>query len=151
MLVLLLGASVYVLVGFPSNIAAQWGNPKQWQGNPQNSPPGWVGDFTPDYPATIGFSSVGWSNNAPPGAPHYNFSHTFTFQWTSAETPSNIVFIPRFNGTFIEAAITWTKPDGDSLVIYIGNPGTNVNYGVADPSIAPWIQQYVGSQMGTTP
>jgi len=151
MLILLLGASIYVLVGFPPTIASQWGNPKQWQGNPQNSPPQWVGYFTPDFPPTIGFPSVIWTNTAPSGSQDYNFSHTFTFHWSSTKTPSNIVFIPRFNGTFIEAAITWTKPDGNSLILYIGNPTTNVNYGVSDPSIAPWIQQYVGSQTDTTP
>src|SRR5271169_628698 len=47
--------------------------------------------------------------------------------------------------------MTWTKPDGNSLIIYIGNPSTNVNYEVSDPSISPWIQKYVGGQTGTTP
>ena len=151
MLILLLGTSIYVIVSFPPNIASQWGNPKQWQGNPPNAPPQWIGYLTPDYPPTIGFSNVPWTNTASSGSPDYNFSNTYTFQWSSVKTPSNLVFIPRFNGTFVEAAMKWTKPDGNSLVIYIGNPTTNVNYGVADPSIFPWIQQYVGSQTGTIP
>ena len=151
MLILLVGTSIYVLVGFPPTIASQWNNPKQWQGNPPDAPPQWVGYFTPDYPPTIGFSNVAWTNSGPSGSQNYNFSNTYTFQWSSVKSPSNLVFIPRFNGTFIEAALTWTKPDGNSLIIYIGNPTTNVNYGVADPSISPWIQAYVGSQTGTTP
>jgi len=151
MLVLLVAASIYVLVGYPPTIASQWGNPKQWQGNPPSAPPQWIGYFTPAYPPTIGFPSVQWTNAAPAGSPNSNFSNTYTFQWSSAKTPSDIVFIPRFSGTFIEAAITWMKPDGNSLVIYIGNPSSNVNYVVADPSISPWIQKYVGDQTGTTP
>jgi peptide/nickel transport system permease protein len=151
LMILLVGTSIYVLVGYPSNIASEWGNPKHWEGNPQDAPPEWIGYFTPNFPPTIGFPSLTWTNSAPAGSPTYNFSNAYSFTWSSVKSPSNLNFIPILSGAFVEAAITWTKPDGSSLVMYVGNPQTDVLYGVADPGISPWIQQFIVAQTGSTP
>ena len=58
------------------------------------------------------------------------------------------MFTPQFKGTLLEAVITWTKPDGQSLVIYVGSPQPNDIYDVTDPSIAQWIHQFIQAQTG---
>jgi peptide/nickel transport system permease protein len=146
MLVILLILSIYVLAAFPQNIAGTWNNPKSWQENPAKSPPSWMGYFSPNYPPTVVFPSHGWSLTSQ--SPLFNYSRSFSFKWSSPEAASNLVFTPHFNGSLIEAVITWTKPDGNSLQIFISNPSSDVQYTVADPSIVPWIQQYINAKTG---
>lgn len=148
MLVALVGISGYVIVAFPGDVAATWNNPKNWEGNPSSAPPSWISYFNPNFPPTVEFSSMGWSNSAPQGSGIYNYSNTYAFQWTSAKTPSTINFIPHFNGTFLEAVIVWTKPDGNSFNMYISNPSNNQQYGINDPSLIPWVEQYITAQTG---
>ena len=150
MLIILIGLSVYVIVAYPPSTASLWNNPKQWADNPAKAPPSWIGVFTPNFPPTVSFPSLQWANVAPSGSPLYNYSNTYTFQWTSKQTPSDLVFVPQFTGTFAETQITWVKPDGDSVVMYISNPTDAYLYDVADPGISQWIQQYVETQTSTT-
>ena len=42
------------------------------------------------------------------------------------------------------------KPDGSSLVIYVASPVENYQYGVANPEVSSWIQNYLASQTGTS-
>jgi peptide/nickel transport system permease protein len=148
-LVLLISTSIYVLLAFPSNVASTWNNPKSWQGNPAKSPPSWVGLLGQDLPPTINFPSMEWANKAPQGAPTYNYTNSYTFQWSSLQTPSNVRFLPQFSGRLLEAAMTWTKPDGHSVIIYIANPTSGNGYDVSDPSVSQWIQQFLQSQTGS--
>ncbi len=149
LLILLIGASVYVLVSFPPTIATTWNDPKAWQGNPPKVPPAWMGYFSPDFPPTVAFPSKQWNNVAPADSGFYNYSNSFDFQWSSTKAPSDVIFTPRFSGALSEAAITWVKPDGNSLVIYIANPSSGYQYNVADPGVTSWIQQYITSQTNT--
>ncbi|MEE9325486.1 MAG: ABC transporter permease [Dehalococcoidia bacterium] len=38
----LVGISLYVLATYPLDFGKQWGDPKQWEDNPQAVPPGWI-------------------------------------------------------------------------------------------------------------
>jgi peptide/nickel transport system permease protein len=149
LLVALILLSAYVLLAYPSNIASTWNNPKSWQGNPAKAPPSWVEYLGQDVPPTITFPSVQWANTAPQGSSTYNYSNTYSFNWSSSKAPSNVVFVPRFSGSLLEAVMTWTKPDGHSLAIYIGNPAPGNEFDLSDLSVAQWIQQFVQSQTGT--
>jgi peptide/nickel transport system permease protein len=148
-LVILLVLSVYVLSAFPSNISSTWNNPKSWQGYPAKAPPSWISYLGQDVPASINFPSVQWTNSSPQGSSTYNYSNSYSFNWSSSKTPGNIVFAPQFKGTLLEAVITWTKPDGHSLVIYVGSPQTNNVYDVTDPSMVQWIHQFIQTQTGS--
>jgi len=149
LLVILLVLSAYVLLAYPTNVASTWNNPKSWQGNPAKSPPSWTSYLGQDAPTTISFPSVQWTNSAPQGASTYNYSNSYSFKWSSSKTPSDIVFTPQFKGTLLEAVVTWTKPDGQSLVIYIGSPQPGNNYDVTDQSTVQWIHQFIQSQTGS--
>ena len=111
LLIILIVVSLYVLVAFPSNIGGTWNNPKSWEANPAKAPPAWIGVFTSAYPPTISFADKQWGHPTFTGS-YYNYSNTYNFQWTSSRTPSDVILIPRFNGTLIEVSITWMKPDG---------------------------------------
>lgn len=149
LLMILLGLSVYVFAAYPPNIASTWNNPKSWQGNPAKAAPSWVVYLGQDVPSSIGFPSHQWVNSAQQGSPVYNYSNSYTFTWSSSKTPSDFVFTPQFRGTLLEAVVTWTKPDGVSLPIYVGSPQSNNNYDVTDQSVTQWIHQFVQSQTGT--
>jgi len=149
LLIILIVVSLYVVLAYPANIAGTWNNPKSWEANPAKAPPTWISIFTSAYPPTINFADKQWGNPTFTGS-YYNYSNSYSFQWASSRTPSDVILIPRFNGTLIDAAITWVKPDGSSVVIYIANPVENYQYGVADPEISSWIQNYLGSQTGTS-
>lgn len=148
LLVIFLVLSVYVLVAFPSNIASTWDDPKSWQTYPAKAPPSWINALGQDVPTTITFPSSQWTNSAPAGSQTYNYSNSYTFDWTSSKTPSNIVFAPNFKGTLLEAVITWNKPDGRSFSIYIGGPQSGNVYDLTDQSVVQWIHQFVQSQTG---
>ena len=148
MLAILIGTSVYVVTAFPPSIASTWNNPKSWQENPAKAPPTWIGLFTSAYPPTVNFPSIQWVNVAPPGSALYNYSNAYTFQWSSTHTPSDVVFLPQFNGTIIEAAITWSKPDGTSAQMYISNPSPDYLYGSNDPQLSQWIEHFIQLQTG---
>ena len=147
MLILLIAISVYVLLAFQPSIAGTWNNPKSWQANPAKAPPDWMGYFSPNFPPTVSFPGLKWNSTASGGS-FYNFSNSYNFHWSSPKSPSDIIFVPDYNGTLVEAAITWVKPDGNSLVIYIANPTQNYQYDVGDPGVTSWIQQYIKSQTG---
>jgi peptide/nickel transport system permease protein len=148
-LVLLISISIYVLLAYPPNVSSTWNNPKSWQGNPAKTPPSWVGLLGQDLPPTIKFASMQWANTAPQGGPTYNYSNSYTFQWSSSKTPSNVRFLPQFSGSLVEAALTWTKPDGHSIVIYLANPSSGYSYDVSDPSVSQWIQKFLQSETGS--
>ena len=146
LLVILVLISVYVLFAFPSNIGNTWNNPKAWQSNPARAPPTWINDLGLDFPPSIDFPSHQWINPTLTGG-YFNYSNSYNFQWSSSKAPEDILFVPSFNGSLIEAAITWVKPDGSSLVMYISNPTTNYVYDVGDPGVSSWIQNYLASQV----
>ena len=148
LLIILLCLSVYVFAAYPSNIASTWNNPKSWQGNPAKAAPSWVVYLGQDVPSSIGFPSHQWTNSAQQGSPVYNYSNSYTFTWSSSKAPSDFVFTPQFRGTLLEAVVTWTKPDGVSLPIYVGSPQSNNNYDLTDQSVTQWIHQFVQSQTG---
>lgn len=147
-LLILLGLSVYVLVEYPPNIASTWNDPKAWQGNPAKSPPTWVSLLGQDVPPSINLPTKQWTNTAPPGSPTYNYSNSYSFDWTSSKSPSDLVLYPKFTGTMLEVAITWVKPDGQSFVIYVAAPQPNYVYDVTDPSFTQWVHQFIQAQTG---
>jgi peptide/nickel transport system permease protein len=148
LLLFLLVLSVYVVLAYPSNIASTWNNPESWQGNPAKAPPSWVTLLGADAPPSLVFKGGQWAN-ATIGSGSYNYSQSYTFKWTSKVTPSDVVFSPQFSGSPLEAVMTWSKPDGQSIVIYIASPQTNNNYDVTDQDISQWIHQFVEAQTGT--
>jgi peptide/nickel transport system permease protein len=148
LLVVLLVLSIYALAAYPSNISQTWNNPKSWQFNPPKSPPTWVAYLGEDLAPTIFLPSVQWNNAAPQGSPTYNYSATYSFQWTSSNPPSNLRFIPQFSGSLLEAAITWTKPDGQSVLVYVANPISGNSYDVSDPTFIQWVEQFIQTQTG---
>ena len=147
LLVVLIVISAYVLAAYPHDIAVTWNNPKSWQSNPPRAPPQWMGIFSPNYPPTINFPKLQWNLTSQSGS-MYNYSNDYNFKWSSPEPASDMIFTPQFNGSITEVVITWMKPDGNSVQMFIGNPTPNLQYSVADPSIRPWIQQYITSQTG---
>jgi peptide/nickel transport system permease protein len=147
-LVIFLALSVYVLAAYPSNIASTWNNPKAWEGNPSKAPPTWVSYLGQDYPPSVNFARSEWTNNAPSGSGVYNYSHSYEFSWTSSKTPSDLVFTPQFKGSILEAVITWTKPDGTQVLIYVAGPQSAYVYDITDPTITQWIHQFVQNQTG---
>jgi peptide/nickel transport system permease protein len=149
MLVVLVALSVYALVAFPGDVAGTWNNPKNWEGNPASAPPGWISYFSPNYPPTVEFSSGSWTNVSPQGSALYNYSNKYSFQWSSTKTPSTVNFIPKFSGSLVEAAISWTKPDGNSFTMFISNPQSALQYGINDPAITPWVEQFISAQTGS--
>lgn len=150
MLVVLIILSVYTLAAFPGDVATTWNNPKNWEGNPASAPPSWINYFSPNFPPSLSFTSDSWINSMPKGSGLYNYSNTYTFQWTSSKTPSTISFIPSFNSSLVEAAITWTKPDGISFKMYVANPTSELQYGINDPALIPWVQQFITTQTGSS-
>ena len=141
--------SVYVVSAYPENISSTWNNPKSWQDNPAKAPPSWTIYLGQDAPASIALPRLQWTNSAPPGSPVYNYSNSYTFTWSSSKTPSNLVLTPKFTGSLLEAVISWTKPDGQSLAIYVGGPQSGNNYDATDPGMVQWIHQFVQSQVGS--
>ncbi len=148
LLLILLVLSVYVLAHYPSNIASTWNDPKAWEGNPAKAPPTWVSLLGADAPPSINLPSHQWTNSAPPGSSTYNYSNSYSFVWSSSQTPSDMVLYPKFTGTMLEVALTWTKPDGQSFVIYVADPQANYVYDATDPSVTQWIHQFVQTQTG---
>jgi peptide/nickel transport system permease protein len=149
MLMVLLIISLYVLAAYPSSIGNTWNNPKTWQAYPPNSPPSWLGIFSSSYPPTIVFEDQQWSTFTQSGS-FYNYSNEYSFSWSSPKAASNLIFTPDFNGSIVGAFITWTKPDGNSIQISIGNPNSELQYSAASPSVMPWIRQFLSSQTGAT-
>ena len=150
LLLILVMISAYVLVAFPANIASSWNNPKQWQANPPSSPPAWLGYFSSAYPPTITFGNLNWNQVKSSSPSIYNYSNSYDFQWSSPKTPTNVLFIPQLNTSVLEFAITWIKPDGTTLVMYVANPTNGYQYSVADPTLTSWIKQFVAKETGTS-
>lgn len=150
LLIILLSISVYVLVAFPSNISSTWNDPKAWQANPSSSPPSWLGYFSSAYPPTITFGNLNWNQVKSTSPSIYNYSNSYEFQWSSSRTPSNVLFIPKLNSSVLEFSITWTKPDGKMLVMYVANPTSGYQYGISDPTITSWIKQFVSKETGAS-
>jgi peptide/nickel transport system permease protein len=149
MLVILLIISLYVVTAYPANIGNTWNNPKSWEAYPPKSPPSWLGIFSPNYPPTVVFSDKQW-NIVTQSVGFYNYSNTYSFKWSSPERASDLILTPQFNGSLVEAVITWIKPDGNSIQMSIGNPTSGLQYDTASPPVLPWIRQYITSQTGTT-
>jgi peptide/nickel transport system permease protein len=148
MLAILLIISIYVLAAYPANIGNTWNNPKSWQAYPPKSPPSWLGLFNPNYPPTIIFADQQW-NTATQSGSFINYSNSYSFKWTSPSKASDVIFAPQFNGSLVEAVITWTKPDGNSFQIFVANPTAGSQYDIASPAVLPWVRQYITSQTGT--
>jgi peptide/nickel transport system permease protein len=147
LLVFLLVLSVYVVFAYPKNIASTWNSPESWQGNPAKAPPTWIDLLGYDAPPSLAFKGGAWAvAQAGPGT--YNYTHSYEFKWTSKVAPSNVVFTPQFSGSPLEAVMTWTKPDGQSIAIYIASPQTDNNYDVTDQDVAQWIHQFIQAQTG---
>ncbi len=148
LLVILIGLSVFALVSYPPNISSTWNNPKSWQANPAKAPPTWVAYLGEDVSPTIDLPSTTWTNASPQGSSTYNYSGSYTFQWSSAKIPTDLRFVPQFSGSLLEAEVTWAKPDGVRAVIYISDPSSGTGYDVSDPTILQWVQQFIQSQQG---
>ena len=118
------------------------------QAYPPKSPPSWLGLFSPNYPPTIIFQDQQW-NTATQSGQFLNYSNSYSFKWSSPIEASDFIFTPQFNGSLVEAVITWTKPDGNSFQMFIANPTPGSQYDVASPSVLPWVRQYINSQTGS--
>jgi peptide/nickel transport system permease protein len=140
MLIILVGISLYVVVGFPSSIGYKWEDPAAWQGNPQAVPPVWVNYFGQDAPAGVDLNFNTWSGGN--GA----YSATESFTWDHAVPPTDVMITPNFSGDSYELVMIWTKPDGNTIQFTLSAPVSGVGSDLSTPPFKTGNTNYVQAQ-----
>jgi peptide/nickel transport system permease protein len=144
--VILFLLSVYVLVGIPQSTSLRWYNTNGWSGNPVSAPPTWVNYLGVDAPATVNLTLSSWSQSSPAKLNVYTATAEFT--WLHSVEPQQVIVLPVFSGTVLEAMINWTKPDGNSVAVILNAPASGVRVDLDSPDVKQYLTQYIQSQTG---
>ncbi|MDG6915814.1 MAG: ABC transporter permease [Nitrososphaerota archaeon] len=146
LLVALFATSAFVVATTSPSQVQRWQNPAAWEGNPQAAPPAWVNYFGVDAPQTVQLSLGRWSNlsSGAGGA----FSASASFSWEHGVPASDLAVVPVFKGQVYEMDVTWTKPDGSSVVMSVSSPVSGSFYDATSSSFKQGIAQFIQAQTG---
>jgi len=108
----------------------------------------WVNYLGVDAPGTLNLTLGSWTHSSP-AAKLNAYTASANFTWDHQVEPQELIILPVFSGSVLEAVINWTKPDGNSASIVLNAPTSGTRVDLTSPDVKQYLTQYIQSQTNT--